>query len=137
MAEEETFKVTDRRGRAADSESSSAAAPRPESTPDAPEEPAPATRPGAPSRLDLQALFMMFASSALVNLGVAADPVTGERRMDMEQARGAIDALVLLREKTAGNRTEDESRFLEQVVYDLQMRYVRIASPGNSRPAGA
>src|SRR5262245_38594711 len=38
---------------------------------------------------DLSGLFMMFASSALINLGEAADPSTGERRMDVDQARDA------------------------------------------------
>ena len=70
---------------------------------------------------------MIFASSALINLGEAADPVTGERRVDLEQAREAIDVLLLLRDKTSGNRTEQESRLLEEIVYDLQMRFVRAA----------
>jgi hypothetical protein len=74
----------------------------------------------------------MFASSALINLGEAADPGTGERLVDLDQAKDAIDLLLLLREKTAGNRTEHESRLLEQILYDVQMRYVRAktGSPG-------
>ncbi len=121
MAEEESFKVVDRRGRGEDT---------------APGEP---TGPGrevaevqgsgaAPRELgtpDLESLFVMFASSALVNLGEAADPETGERHVDLDQARQAIDILLLLRDKTAGNRTESESRLLEQVLYDLQMRFVQ------------
>ena len=61
----------------------------------------------------------------MINLGEAADPVTGERRVDLDQARDAIDVLLLLRDKTSGNRTEQESRFLEKILYDLQMRFVR------------
>lgn len=69
----------------------------------------------------------MFASSTLICLGEAPDPATGERRMDLPQAREAIETLLLLREKTEGNRTEQESGLLEEILYDVQMRYVRIA----------
>lgn len=69
----------------------------------------------------------MLASSALVNLGEAADPATGERILDLEQAKEAIDLLSLLRIKTEGNRTEQESRLLEEMLYDLQLRFVRSA----------
>jgi hypothetical protein len=141
MAEDETFKVTDRRGRAEDAgppEPREAAAPPTAATPRASDGPGPGTPAGGGRRAgpDLQAIFMMFVSSALINLGVAADPVTGGRRVDMEQARGAIDALLLLRDKTAGNRTDEESQFLEQIVYDLQMWYVRVTTPGDAQPPG-
>jgi hypothetical protein len=146
MAEEESFKVTDRRGREPDGESSgsgSGPTARPSTAPgravdpggagqepgrETPEPPA-----SAQGSVDLQGLFVMFASSALINLGEAADPATGERLVDLDQAKDAIDLLLLLREKTAGNRTEHESRLLEQILYDVQMRYVRAKS-GSPRP---
>jgi uncharacterized protein DUF1844 len=71
----------------------------------------------------------MFASSALINLGEAPDPGSEERSMDLGQAREAIDLLLLLRDKTNGNRTEQESRLLEEILYDLQMRFVRASQP--------
>ncbi len=131
MAEDETFKVTDRRRRDEVDEAPTGPAP-----PD-PAAPAPRTAPAgsvSPGRTappqggpDLQGLFIMLASSALVNLGEAADPETGERVLDLEQAREAIDLLSLLRVKTEGNRTEQESRLLEEMLYDLQLRFVRAA----------
>ena len=142
MADEESFKVVDRRGREPDGGSSGVgpASPAPPSTVpgrgpadpgnagqeprrETPEPPA-----SAQGSVDLQGLFVMFASSALINLGEAADPATGERLVDLDQAKDAIDLLLLLREKTAGNRTEHESRLLEQILYDVQMRYVRAKS---------
>lgn len=137
MAEDETFKVTDRRRRDESEESSAAPAPPAASAPrtagaDAPSPGPPSSAPsGAPSRApggpDLQGLFIMLASSALMNLGEAADPETGERVMDLGQAREAIDLLALLRLKTEGNRTEQESHLLEEMLYDLQLRFVRAA----------
>jgi len=96
--EEERFKVTDRRHHAADS-------PSPQGT-------------GAP---DLSGLLVMLMGWALIGLGEAPDPATGERRLDFPQARQAIETLRLLRE------TESESGLLEELLYDVQMRYVRIA----------
>jgi len=73
----------------------------------------------------------MFASSALIALGEAPDPMSGERAVDLTQAREAVDVLVLLREKTEGNRSEQESQLLEEILYDLQMRFVRAAKGGS------
>jgi len=131
MAEDESFKVTDRRRRDEAGESSTAPAPA-DPPPPAPraaaagsasQGPAPAPQ-GGP---DLQSLFVMLASSALVNLGEAADPETGERVVDLGQAQEAIDLLLLLRAKTEGNRTDQESHLLEEMLYDLHLRFVRAA----------
>jgi hypothetical protein len=131
MAEDEPFKVTDRRRRDEADESSTAEA-RPDPAAPAPRAAAAgsAFQSQAPPHQggpDLQGLFVMLASSALVNLGEAADPETGERVLDLEQAKDAIDLLSLLRVKTEGNRTEQESHLLEEMLYDLQLRFVRAA----------
>src|SRR5262249_22660294 len=113
---EDVFKVTDRRRRLDDDEPPSPAPPR------APE-PAPGhavTPPGAVGERSLAGLFMMLASSAVVALGDAPDPLTGQRQVDLAQAADAIDLLILLREKTESHRSPEESRILDEVLYDLQ-----------------
>jgi hypothetical protein len=131
MAEDETFKVTDRRRRDEADESPTAEA-RPDPVAPAPRAVAAASASQGPAPVpqggsDLQGLFIMLASSALVNLGEAADPETGERVLDLEQAKEAIDLLSLLRVKTEGNRTDQESHLLEEMLYDLRLRFVRAA----------
>ena len=141
MAEEESFKVTDRRGREQDGEPSGPDLGSTAASPTAPGRAAadpgsvgqetgepPASAQGS---IDLQGLFVMFASSALIALGEAPDPMRGERSVDLDQAREAIDILLLLREKTEGNRTEQESQLLEEILYDVQMRFVRAAKGGS------
>jgi uncharacterized protein DUF1844 len=141
MPEEESFKVTDRRGRGRDGEAAESQAPvsagsGPSATTPGraegagPATPGPQPRPTSP---DLQQLFVMFASSALINLGEAPDPISGERGVDLDQAREAIDVLLLLRDKTNGNRTERESRLLEEILYDVQMRFVRASQAQRPR----
>lgn len=124
---EEGFKVVDRRLRDAESEPP----PRPqkiETDPQAPEpvpsaEPAGAVGSETPEAPDLTSLFLMLASSALVHLGEAADPMTRGVRKDLGQAQYVIDLLVLLREKTEGTRTPEETRLLSEILSDLQMRF--------------
>ena len=132
MADDETFKVTDRRRRDESVDAPGNPAP-PAPTPPLPPSaaggaasPGPTAQPsGGP---DLQGLFIMLASTALVNLGEAADPGTGERVLDLEQAKEAIDLLSLLRVKTEGNRTDQENHLLEEMLYDLQLRFVRAGA---------
>jgi hypothetical protein len=115
---EDVFKVTDRRRRLDDDD-----APRPAPAAVEPPQASPVDLSPAGER-SLAGLFMMLASSAVVALGEAPDPLTGQRQVDLAQAADAIDLLILLREKTEGNRSPEENRILEEVLYDLQLRYV-------------
>ena len=116
---QDVFKVTDRRRRQETEDSPQPAA----SGAEAPPTPAP---PGPPAERSLAGLFMMLASSAVVALGHAPDPLTGQRQTDLVQAAEAIDLLLLLREKTEGHRSDGESQMLEELIYDLQLRYVHV-----------
>jgi Domain of unknown function (DUF1844) len=111
---EEGFKVTDRR-RHDDAE--------PQGRDVTSRKPA-APQPSAGQR-SLVDLFMMLATEAVVALGDAPDPATGQREQILSHAVEVIDLLLLLREKTEGNRTDEETQLLEQLLYDLQLRYVR------------
>jgi hypothetical protein len=119
MAEqfEEGFKVTDRRRRDTDE-------PRRHDVP--PGQAAPGQRPPARAATPTLAdLFMMLATEAVVALGDAPDPTTGQPERVLPHAAEMIDILLLLRAKTEGNRTPEETQLLEDVLYDLQLRYVR------------
>src|SRR5256885_16177957 len=67
-------------------------------------------------------------------MGDAADPVTGERHYDLVHAAEAIDLLALLREKTEGHRSVEETQVLEGLIYDLQLRYVEATKRAGSPP---
>jgi uncharacterized protein DUF1844 len=102
---------------------------RPESARQAPASPEPAPGDAGPER-DLTGLFVMLGTSAALALGEAADPVTGEVHHDPGQAAELIDLLALLRRKTEGNRTPSETQVLDDVLYDLQLRYVSATKRG-------
>lgn len=76
---------------------------------------------GGPGFLDLAA---MLAEPAAIYLGDAPLP-DGQWAENMEMARLHIDLLDVLRQKTAGNLTAQESAILEDLIYRLRVRYVQ------------
>lgn len=71
-------------------------------------------------------LAMSIASSAAMALGLAPHPGTGETSKDKEMAKFNIDLLIMLKSKTKGNLAQDEERFLDSVIADLQMKFVQL-----------
>jgi hypothetical protein len=137
---EETFRVSDRRRRSPEDEPPAAqAASRPEGSRTPTPEPRKAPPgPGAglvdePER-NLVGLFMMLASSAAISMGDAPDPVTGRRHHDLANAADAIDLLMLLREKTESHRSTAETEALDELLYDLQLRYVNATNRSGRPP---
>ncbi len=96
------------------------------------------------------------AAQALMQLGAIENPLEGGRKTDLAAARYSIDCLQILAEKTKGNLTDEEDRYLRAALHDLRMRFVEAArtvgtqggpddagaspstgtSPGNGGPAG-
>lgn len=75
-----------------------------------------------------QALFMqlvlMFHQATWQQLGKIPNPMTNKVERDLEQARMSIDLLDMLKARTQGNLSEDESRMLEQVLRELKLNFV-------------
>jgi len=87
--------------------------------------------------LDFNALVLSLGSSAIVHLGEAPDPTSGQKRdkPELAMAQQSIDLLAMLQEKTRGNLTADEARFLENMLFDLRMLFVQVSqrqSPAKS-----
>jgi hypothetical protein len=82
-----------------------------------------------PQEVSFTALIISLASSAAVHFGDLGDPVTGQKQpANLIAARHAIDLLSILEEKTKGNLTEDEQQTLKQVLIELRMRFVQLAT---------
>jgi hypothetical protein len=76
--------------------------------------------------IDFATFVLSLSHSALVHLGDAPDPSGGPAKRDVAMAKQTIDLLAVLQEKTEGNLTGEEERLLDQVLYDLRMRYVEV-----------
>jgi hypothetical protein len=73
------------------------------------------------------------ATTAAVHFGDIPDPHTGERQeADLIAAQQMIDLISLLQEKTKGNLTADEAKLVDDLLYELRMRYVQ-AQQGERR----
>lgn len=63
---------------------------------------------------------------ALIFMGEIPNPMTQQVEKNLAQSKFLIDTLVLLREKTKGNLTEQEGRLLNGSIYELQVKFVEI-----------
>ncbi len=81
--------------------------------------------------LSFTAFVISLASSAAIHFGDLPDPTSGQRaEIDLQGASQMIEILALLEEKTRGNLTAEERQVLEQVLYELRMRFVEASSGG-------
>jgi PBP1b-binding outer membrane lipoprotein LpoB len=69
-------------------------------------------------------LLLSFQASAWQQLGKVVSPLTGKIESNLEMAKSSIDILGMLENKTKGNLTEHEAKFLRQVLTELRMNYV-------------
>ena len=77
--------------------------------------------------------IISLATTAAVHFGDIPDPSTGEPiEADLGAAGQMIELIALLQEKTQGNLTPDESKLVEDLLYELRMRFVE-AQQGERR----
>ncbi len=65
------------------------------------------------------------STSALIQLGEVQDPITQKQSKNLPLAKQTIDLIGMLKEKTKGNLTPEEEKFIDNVLFDLRMRYVK------------
>ena len=83
--------------------------------------------------MSFTAFVLSLASTAAIHFGDLPDPVSGERAaLNLDGAAQMIEILSLLDQKTRGNLTAEERQMLEQLLYELRMRFVE-ASRGVQR----
>jgi hypothetical protein len=72
----------------------------------------------------LSFLITTLATQAMVSLGQVPNPFSGKVEIRLPEARHFIDTLTMLEEKTAGNRTPEESALLRGALHQLRLAYV-------------
>lgn len=77
--------------------------------------------------------LLWLATMAAVQFGDLPDPATGQPIEPNVPAAGhMVDVIGMLQEKTAGNLAPDEAKLLDDLLYELRMRYIQ-AQQGQSR----
>jgi hypothetical protein len=77
--------------------------------------------------LEFGSIVILLYFPALVQLGLVEDPGSGERVENLELAKRNIDLLDLLKDRTKGNLEEEEGKFLDGVLDQLKLAYLRKA----------
>ncbi len=75
------------------------------------------------SQLFLQLIFMYHAA-CMEQLGKVKSTITGKIDRNLVAAQGTIDLLDMLKEKTKGNLSNDEERFLVELIRELKLNFV-------------
>lgn len=128
--EEQGFRVTDKRGFSEDGEARA-----PEDAEKSEKEPVgePSSTAGGKSAeqevpprpaIDFPSYLLSYYTQGLVLLGEVPNPYTNKKEEDVEAARHTIDILSMLEEKTKGNLSKDEQQLLENVLYELRMKFM-------------
>ena len=85
------------------------------------------------SGITFSGFVLSLATTAAVHFGDIADPSTGERAApNVAAAAQMIELIALLQEKTKGNLEEEEAQLIEDLLYELRMRFVQ-AQQGEKR----
>ncbi len=75
-----------------------------------------------------QVLFMQLVIQnqqiALMSLGKMKNPLTDKSEINLDYAKVSIDTLDMLLDKTKGNLSEYEEKFLTEVIKELKLTYV-------------
>ena len=73
---------------------------------------------------DFSFFITTFSLQAAIALGEVENPVSNKKEENLPQAKFIIDTLAVLKEKTKGNLTPEESNLLENILYELRMIYI-------------
>jgi hypothetical protein len=84
-----------------------------------------------PESLSFTGFVLSLASTAAIHFGDLPDPISGApSEPTLDGAAQMIEILSLLEQKTRGNLTAEERQMLEQVLYELRLRFVEVSGGG-------
>ena len=89
-------------------------------------------------QVSFTAFVVSLATTAAVHFGDVTDPASGKKAADLAAAAQMIDIIAMLQEKTRGNLTDAEAKLIDDLLYELRMRFLAAQqSPGHPHDAGS
>ena len=86
---------------------------------------------GEESSTSFSDFLLWLATMAAVQFGDLPDPATGQRAEPNVRAAGQlVDIVAMLQEKTAGNLAPHEAKLIDDLLYELRMRFVEAQQGG-------
>ncbi len=121
--EGEGFTIKDKRSSKQSEEEAKASEESQKKEQAAKEEPPPQPA-GQEFELNFSTFVLSLTSSAFYHLGDIPDPMTGKKEENLPAVKQTIDILIMLQEKTKNNLDAEEAKLMEQLIYELQIKYV-------------
>lgn len=86
--------------------------------------------------INIQFFQIVFSlqTAAMQQMGKIVSPVTGKIERDMAMAKTTIDILGMLEQKTKGNLSAEEARFIGHSLHELRLNYVDEVKKGEAKP---
>ncbi len=72
--------------------------------------------------------ILSLSTSALVHLGELPDPMTNKKEINLQLAKQTISIIEMLKEKTKGNLSGEEEELINNVLYDVRLKYIRSSA---------
>jgi hypothetical protein len=87
------------------------------------------------SGISFAQFIISLGTTAAVHFGDLPDPVSGEKgEANLLAASQMIDLLSMLQTKTTGNLEPAEAKLLDDLLYDLRLRFVQAQQQPRVRP---
>ena len=74
--------------------------------------------------INFSTFVISLSTQALMHLGEIGNPISGKVETDVPVAKQMIDILAMLKDKTRGNLDPNEDRLMQDILFDLRMKYV-------------
>ncbi|HEX9830240.1 MAG TPA: DUF1844 domain-containing protein [Thermodesulfobacteriota bacterium] len=76
-------------------------------------------------QMDFSTFVLSLNASALIHLGEIPDPHSKERSINLPAAKHTIEILEIIKNKTKGNLNGEEEKLLDDVLFNLRMKFVK------------
>jgi len=75
-------------------------------------------------KVDFSTFLYSLGTAALISTGVIPDPITGQTKVNLQEAKQNIDIIEMIEVKTKGNLTEEEAKILPSILHEVRSKYV-------------
>lgn len=76
--------------------------------------------------IDFSTFIYSLGTQAMMAMGLVPDPISKKQEVNLDGAQQLIDIIAMLREKTRGNLEGQEITFMDNLLFELRMRYVEL-----------
>jgi hypothetical protein len=77
--------------------------------------------------ITFSSFILGLSTQALMYLGEIPSPQDNQSHQDLTAAQQMIDVLGVLKEKTVGNLDKNEEQLVDNMLFDLRMKYVELS----------